>query len=112
MSDISPELVDKMVTLVRTMAACGEPLTDHFIKGSGAYFAYRDAKAIAALLPEPVDPDLIEARELAIKHCTNVGTTGEGIDEYAVREGRYDQGYAVRGMLAAIKRGRELAGGK
>lgn len=63
-----------------------------------------EARAIVALLPEPVDADLVEARRIAAEHAL------EDFHREAVLEGVSDDAPAVKSVLAAIKRGRELAG--
>lgn len=100
--DIPQELVERMVALVRELA--GRP------GGLMAWHSDTPAKveavAIASLLPEPVDPDLIEAREfLILSHGAGVS---EGYKRYA-RDGSYDDDEDCQRWLAAIKRGRELA---
>ena len=52
--EIAPEIVERCVALVRGLA-----------DGSIVAAGYPEARAIVALLPEPVDPDLIEARHVA-----------------------------------------------
>jgi hypothetical protein len=96
--EIPAELVERMVALVRQIAGPW-PLIDHVQR--------HEARAIAALLPEPVDPDLIEAREIALKYGL------PGIMHYRTtnqtRDGACDDMLAVQLVLEAIKRGRELA---
>jgi len=96
MSEISQEVIERMVALVRKM----EPEGSH----SGSYTLrredYVEAHAIAALLPEPVDPDLIEARELAFPGAE------EFTDEIAA--GKWDTHPVVLNVFRAIKRGRAL----
>lgn len=58
-----------------------------------------EARAIVAELPEPVDPDLLEARGIAAKF-------GQTSIPYA--NGNYDHYPMVVAALAAIKRGREM----
>lgn len=90
MSDISPELVERMTQLVRVMAK------GHILKSA----AFDEAYEIAAALPEPVDPDLIEARKMAADQS--------GGAQYFL-SGACDDWSNVRLALSAIKRGRELA---
>jgi hypothetical protein len=52
----------------------------------------------------PVDPDLVEAREICANLCN---LTGE-----RYRSGELDDTGFVRIALAALKRGKELAGGQ
>lgn len=60
MTDLSPETVERMVALVRRMAG----YAGVYPKGEAAHEFVSEASAIAADLPEPVDPDLVEAREI------------------------------------------------
>lgn len=99
MSDISPELVERMVVLVRDLHA------DHLrynLHDRQQDFCQRTA-AIVAELPEPVDPDMIEARELV---CVRQHVGQANI----IREGKMDHMLDVRAAFDGIKRGRELAG--
>jgi len=96
---ISLELQARMVALVRRCADSA--------MASGDLYTMREATAIVAELPQPVDPDLLEAREVAI------ATVGDRdwpqVWAKEVRAGQYDRESRVRVALAAIKRGRELA---
>lgn len=89
MTAISPELVERMVEVIRQMDAAS---------GGSALFA--EARAIAALMPAPVDPDLVLARKIADR------VTDCGYDYHAGLKDAYP---IVAGILAGIKRGRELA---
>lgn len=97
---ISPEVVERMASIVREVS------TWTWIGQSSAKATYAEARAIAALLPKPVDPDLIEARAIAAAHhhdnppCERAGYIGRGEGENWWEE---------RCILVAIKRGRELA---
>lgn len=62
---------------------------------------YDDAAAIVAELPEPVDSDLIEARELAANR-------GDDMDA-RILAGEMDAFDSVLHRLEGIKRGRSLA---
>lgn len=86
-NDIPDEVVARMVALVREMADRDSP--------TYYYDLFMRARDIAALLPEPVDPDLIEARKI-VKACYPEMT----------------EGYNGRRMMvakSALARGRELA---
>lgn len=70
-----------------------------------------EALAIAALLPRPVDPDLIEAREVVCgyhhdKHPESPWHIGQA---ELVRSGRNDNMLDVQAAYFGLKRGRELA---
>lgn len=97
MSEIPQELVDRMVALVRDLA--GYP-------AASIYDAIDEAQAIAKALPKPVDPDLIEARNLV--ECTVHWSAQTDRD---LASGKNDGTTEMRIALAAIKRGRELERG-
>jgi len=59
MSEISQELVERMVAFIRDAATWPVVGCD-------------EAREIAKLLPEPVDPDLIEVRRLADECGVNI----------------------------------------
>lgn len=88
--DIAPEVVERMVALVRAMAVVrGPPWSRHSLNPFG------EAKAIVALLPEPIDPDVLEAGSI----CT-------GMNERGYFFANAEQACAI--ALAGIKRGRKL----
>ncbi len=95
MTDIPDALVERMVALVHLMANRSTPTT----RENDADENY-EARAIAALLPKPIDPDLITAREIAVRvwrdggavHCAK-----------AANQGRMDDESVVRAALAALK---------
>lgn len=99
---ISPELVERMVAHFRAVEAYAQQTGR-----SGPLHA--EALRIAALLPKPVDPDMILAREIA-----GDAMAGYGPPFYAsgrincVRTGNDDSNSFVRAALTGIKRGREL----
>lgn len=95
-AEIGREVVERMAMLVREMAGDGT--------SGRAMAAYIEARAIVALLPAPVDLDLIEARKLA-------ATRGDDMDAH-ILAGSYDNFEVVAYRLEGIKRGRELAKGK
>lgn len=99
---VGPELVERMVALVRDLHA------DHLrynLHDRQQDFCVRTA-AIVAELPEPVDPDLIEVRALAATVGLHFGLA-ERLSYIA--DGRGDNWYETQLALAALKRGRELA---
>lgn len=104
MTDLSPETVGKLVALVRGVANC-YPVEGE-ARGVGSKWI-NDARAIVAELPEPVDPDLMEAREAVI---ASVGFGGTIAADRA-RSGDFDTWPTVIAALAGIKRGRALAAG-
>lgn len=82
--DIPPEVVERMIGFVRNVSEMTTSAMDDL----------EEARAIAALLPEPVDPDLLEAKAIV---------------KEAYPEMRADYaGRRISIALAAIKRGRDL----
>jgi hypothetical protein len=105
MSEMKPEVIERMVALVRAMggnSSFGRPYQDgETIQFSSSH--YDTARAIVTALPVPVDPDLIEARRISISF-----KSGERISS-EILAGERDSEEAVQAILVAIKRGRELA---
>lgn len=106
MTEVSQELVERMVALVRSMS----PL---FMQVKSSLYADRDiaffqeAVQIDALLPEPVDPDWKVAREVFIeRHCAEIVRSDERVE---IRQGHWDDRPLLQTVFTAIKRGRELA---
>lgn len=101
MTKIDDALVERMVKLVRDLHA---DHVEHNMHDRVQDFVARTA-AIVAELPEPVDPDLIEAR-----HQESEALERNGFIEGAlrVRNGEMDEEGPVRCRLEGIKRGREL----
>lgn len=97
---ISPDLTARMEALVRKLA------TWTWVAHTNADKDYAEARAIVALLPEPVDPDLIEARRLVAEKFDG-GTKSLAGD--AVRAGARDHAHDVQLAYDCIKRGRALA---
>lgn len=66
-----------------------------------------EAREIVAMLPKPVDPDVIEARRIALRFSlpASVGS----LSSYRVGLGEFDNHDVMNALTAAIKRGRELA---
>jgi len=95
---IPPEVVERMVAFVR---AC-----DHISLPTDGW-QFTEARAIVALLPEPVDPDLVEARELAAVASEKLSHPWAP----KIRAGEKDDApqAGVSLALAAIRRGRALA---
>lgn len=76
--------------------------------GQGACYAQQLAMTAARLAREgwePIDPDLIAAREI----CAKSLNWGEGKH---ILEGKADREYAMTVALQAIKRGRQLERGQ
>lgn len=90
---LEPALVERMVALVRDLAG-GIYLSHVNEKGITTYDAVLEAQAIAAELPASVDPDWRHAEALAFKH--GYGRIKDDCSPGPV-------------ILAAIKRGRQLA---
>ena len=100
MSEIAPELVSRMIALIETVAANGK-------NTSSGVMGYADeAKAIIALLPEPVDPDLIEARKISLAY--GLPAALHRLTMRRTKAGEADGKVAIQSVLEALKRGREL----
>jgi len=103
MTDISDEVVERMVAFTRQLAGEAEPTV---FRAEAAHGIRDEARAIVALLPEPLDPDLQIVRQLFAEYaeqsppCTRAAYIGRG-------EG--DQWFETSIALLALKRGRELA---
>ena len=87
---IDPALAERMAALIRS-------ITNPDVSG---YNNYAEARAIAALLPKPVDPNLIEARLVAGK------VTAE---DYS--DGALDYTFTIQAALTGIKAGRAASSG-
>lgn len=105
-TDISPELVERMVAHIQHMA---ETCADRPSIRGRARADWDELHAIAALLPKPVDPDLIEAREVGASCCDGRQPWLFIMQPEAWRAGSNDDTHKMQLVLAAIKRGRELA---
>lgn len=92
-ADTKPDVTARMEALVRRMALADICSTQTDLVQQSIY----DARAIVALLPEPVDPDLIEARRI-------VSEQG-----YPADYDNVDDDSIVGIAYACLKRGRELA---
>lgn len=106
---IDPALVARMVALIRGMGdayLCAVTPMDLPTRQFDMRH-YGEARDIARLLPKPIDPDLIEAREVARK-CLDTREQSFGFLD-GIARGKRDEYSEVRIALAAIKRGRELA---
>jgi len=105
MSEVTPDLIGRMVDLVKLMAddaAVFPSLSsmDH----------YAEARNIVERLPDMTDPDLIEARACAADLMTKRDDSLGGSWVDAMIAGEMDDGNMVSLTLAGIKRGRILAG--
>lgn len=97
MTDLSPAVVGRMVAFVRGLAN---------VTNAGPYFianTLETARELATELPEPVDPDVLEARCIA----EDIGWFSANHLE-SLRAGREDNCAAIIGLIKAIKRGRAL----
>lgn len=97
---ISEPIAKRMEALVRRVAD-----DEHFSDSAEARAVTREARAIVALLPEPVDADLVEARKLA---CENSRWDRSSDQWRDVMTGKQDRIPMVSVALAAIRRGRAL----
>lgn len=103
----SDPIAKRMEALVRRIAD-----DEHFSDSAEARAVTREARAIVALLPEPVDADLVEAREMAIDLMSKTvianGNPQAAPEIVRIREGKGDTNSYVVACLAAIRRGRAL----
>ncbi|RYG90141.1 MAG: hypothetical protein EON59_00745 [Alphaproteobacteria bacterium] len=99
---IPAEVVERMVALVRRLARGPNERGRFFVQN-----VEDEARELIALLPEPVDPDLLEARELFIALEGGVDADRDVIRD--ILQGKADCADEIRHLLAGIKRGRELA---
>lgn len=106
MSEINPELYARMEKLVRRI------VTERDTYPHAILIAVEmEARAIVTLLPDdPVDPDLIAAREIAASTPEDETTVWAEDDD--IRAGDHDDHFVVRLALAAIKQGRALQAGE
>lgn len=104
---VGPELVERMLALVRQIGG-GFWLNGVNEDGITPYDAVEAARTIVAELPEP-DPDLIEARKIASEKLWKLGASAEAIAAGDISEGKGDDKIIMHAVLAAIKRGRQLA---
>ncbi len=96
MTDIPPELVARMVAMLRGLVR------------NGYLIDIATIRAIVAELPEPVDPLLEDAREICaveMECCLSPRTAGQ------IRAGDHDNGAMMKAALAALRRGVEIGRG-
>jgi hypothetical protein len=95
-SELPVELVERMVALVRGLS---DPQID-----ARYNLGVAEARAIAALLPEPVDPLLVMAREYVARSCEWFSDEPEQIAAN-IRSGKWDGANSlVADMYAALKK--------
>ena len=101
-TQIDDAVVERLIALARNVAT-------NRMNGT-----HNEANAIVALLPEPVDPDLIEAREelASFYEAGGIAIHVPAKDCENIRAGLCDDRADVKGFLAAIKRGRALERGE
>jgi hypothetical protein len=96
---ISPELQQRMVDLVREMAAVD------YRFGELGWESHAEARAIVADpgFPAEVDEDLVEARRI-------VSEILSGPNREAALVGKWDDSISFKAALAALRRGKQMAG--
>lgn len=107
--EISAELVERCVAFVREVGRLTAD-SDMLVGRADVHDEARladEARAIVAELPVPIDPDLLLARTIAVKHALpgRYNTTST----YMVGQGAADDHEYMVAIVEAIKRGRELA---
>jgi hypothetical protein len=107
-TEISQKLAQRMAECLRASLTIDGEIAFK-IKTGRTVFA--EVNAIVAELPEPVDPDLIEARKLVAQRYRKEDCPLSYHQVHAaIMLGEDDATQSVQNCLAAIKRGRELAG--
>jgi len=101
---VSPELVERMRKLAYAVSQCHYADDESNGHGIGSVFI-KEARAIVAAL-EPVDVDLVEARNVAIGQLESRDQSETFLRR--ISEGDCDHYPEVRIAKAAIKRGRQL----
>ncbi len=111
-NEISAEVVDRMAALVRDAVAISRDGKNIFkgVSRERTEAFLGEAIAIDALLPKPVDPDLIEARKIAKSYGIIEIENGLTDERTVIGCGYADRNPSIGAVLRAIKRGRELAG--
>lgn len=94
--EYSLELVERMVNHFRKIGKDWHP---------NSIMAENDRIGIVALLPVPIDPDLIEAREIVAALYEAEAPENQHNKDWAqyCRDGSYDDDRSVRATLAALK---------
>jgi len=104
---VGPEVVERAIGLAQWMEHVRGLHADYYTRWG--FEAWERARAIVALLPEPVDADLIAAREMAAVEADKLGH--KWVPRILAGEKDEDPQAGVSLALAAIKRGRALAAG-
>jgi hypothetical protein len=107
---VSPadDIAARMEKALRKLAA--EDIRSH--QSDGVQAAIFEARNIVAELPEVVDGDLLEAREIACEQLMSFGASSEMIAADDISKGERDDAIVVHVALAAIRRGRALERGE
>lgn len=104
MTQISDEAIEAMVALVRKLS---RGFFLHRVNEGdvfrGDYEAVCEAHHIVAMLPKPVDPDLIEAREIGAACGRESGDIQIIMNPDCWRLGQNDSTHKMKLILAAIK---------
>ena len=73
--------------------------------------AVEEANAIVAMLPAPIDPDLLEARHVTHGELMRLGASEQTIVAGDILHGVHDDAIVMHVARAALARGRELERG-
>lgn len=98
-SEVGPEVVERLQRAVQAYAR-----NDRGLIASGKS-VHAELVDLAGMLPEPVDEDLIAAREAVMS------MTDRPFYSWKIRDGEHDDSPLVQGALAAIKHCRALVAG-
>jgi len=114
--EISPAVVLKMVAFIHECdRLTDDGHTHHPFVGKSStddeLRLRRELRAIVALLPEPVDPDLVEARKIVA--VSVFGDAAEHDPEFSLEKALLtEEASLIENVLLGIKRGRELERGQ
>ena len=100
-TEISPELVERIRVLLTK-------LHDTAARCTSQDALWPELSEVIPLLPKPVDPDLIEVRQIIAEHYKWLQPSAPHLVEQ-VMSGFGDGWFQTKCALQAIKRGRELA---
>jgi hypothetical protein len=106
------EMLDRMEALCRKMAAQFSEANSKYNQapylGSTLVYidaaSYREACAIVSELPEPVDPDILVARQILADSLEGTNTAP---DRQRYLDGLNDNWFATRAVVTALRRARE-----
>lgn len=99
MTDITPELAQRMEALVRKVAT----YSDRHRHTSELFIAAEEARDIVAGLPEPVDPDVLVVRAILHAHQRASIAPHSGWGNMSYAKGSYDNYPQFQAALEAYR---------